>query len=273
MILKHSNTGSPITINHQQTIQTTGVQTEIRQDYNNSAVGTRTTQIQTGSTGLTIACDNAVNIASGSGTPIAISTVNATIGMNTGIGLTSVAPQLFTTSAVSSATVPQYVFQNNNSSTASYPAIKMDRPAATSVAGDTIATISTWADNYAGAPKEYVRISALAQNVGSAVTPTNVDGTLIFQTLVNDSFNTFISLNGSSQDVDIGKRLDMNGNSIATTTGNLVIDASASTGAGSIIFTPKVATGFIIMNNLPTSATGLPSGALWNNLGVLNIAP
>ena len=32
------------------------------------------------------------------------------------------------------------------------------------------------------------------------------------------------------------------------------------------------ATGNLIFKNLPTSAVGLPSGAVWNNLGVLNIA-
>jgi hypothetical protein len=30
-------------------------------------------------------------------------------------------------------------------------------------------------------------------------------------------------------------------------------------------------TGLLILNNLPSSATGLPTGALWNNGGVLNI--
>jgi hypothetical protein len=30
-------------------------------------------------------------------------------------------------------------------------------------------------------------------------------------------------------------------------------------------------TGFIIMTNLPTSSAGLPTGAIWNNGGVLNI--
>ena len=54
--------------------------------------------------------------------------------------------------------------------------------------------------------------------------------------------------------------------------GNLSISASASTGTGTITLTPK-SLGNLVFQNLPTSAVGLPSGAVWNNLGVLNIAP
>ena len=264
MILRHSDIGGPTTVGHSQTLETTGFQTSFTQAYSNTAVGNRTTQIITGPSGLTIACDNAVAISSGT----------------TGIGLTSVAPQLFTTSAVSSASVPQYVFQNNNANTTSYPAIKIDRTAPASLAGDTIGAISMWADNYANATKEYARISVVAQNVGSAGTPINVDGTVTFQVLVNDILNTYITMNGSTQDIDIGKRLDTNGNSVVTTSGDLSIDASVSSGTGNLsilskanlVLTPPAApSGYLIINNLPTTTAGLPANAVWNNSGILQI--
>lgn len=47
-----------------------------------------------------------------------------------------------------------------------------------------------------------------------------------------------------------------------TTAGDIIIDAKEAGGTGSII-----------MLHLPTSSAGLPSGALWNNSGVLNIVP
>lgn len=47
--------------------------------------------------------------------------------------------------------------------------------------------------------------------------------------------------------------------------GNLTLKAGTGTGTG--------VAGNIIILNLPTSAAGLPTGALWNNSGVLNIAP
>lgn len=46
--------------------------------------------------------------------------------------------------------------------------------------------------------------------------------------------------------------------------GNVVLAGGTGYGTGHA--------GYIIMSNLPTSAAGLPSGAIWNNGGVLNIA-
>jgi hypothetical protein len=103
----------------------------------------------------------------------------------------------------------------------------------------------------------------------------NHSGTLSFNCAIGGTDTKVLEINGTESQINAFKPLDMNGNNIITSAGNLTIDASGSTGAGntgSIHMTPKVG-GHIIMNNLPTSNAGLPSGALWNNLGVLNIAP
>jgi predicted methyltransferase MtxX (methanogen marker protein 4) len=41
--------------------------------------------------------------------------------------------------------------------------------------------------------------------------------------------------------------------------------------SGNITLAPNNLTGYLILNNLPTVATGLPSGAVWNDAGVLKI--
>ena len=64
--------------------------------------------------------------------------------------------------------------------------------------------------------------------------------------------------------------LDMNGNSVKTTTGNITIDASTSSGTGTITALLK-AGGNLIFTNLPTASAGLPAGAVWRNGTVLNI--
>jgi hypothetical protein len=188
---------------------------------------------------LAISSNQGVSMTAGGG---------ASIGMNNAIGLTSTNTQNFTTSQVGSATTPQYLFQNTHASNASYPAIKVDRTAPASATGDTIGSMSFWADNYAGATREFARMSVIAQQVGSAVTPTNIDGTFVFQTLVNDSFNTLLTLNGSSQQIEVGKEMDLNGNSITTASGNITLNASTSSGNGSIILTAKNTTGEIQLN-------------------------
>lgn len=47
--------------------------------------------------------------------------------------------------------------------------------------------------------------------------------------------------------------------------GNVVIAGGAGNGTGH--------GGYILLSGLPTSASGLPTGALWNNSGVVNVAP
>ena len=68
---------------------------------------------------------------------------------------------------------------------------------------------------------------------------------------------------GSSQ-------INMDGNAIITSAGDLIIDASPSAGVGNISAIIKSG-GNLILSNLPVSNPGI-SGAVWNNGGVLNIA-
>jgi hypothetical protein len=58
--------------------------------------------------------------------------------------------------------------------------------------------------------------------------------------------------------------LDLNNNALKSSSGNISIDASGSSGTGQVIITPKAGS-VIILNNLPTSATGLPAGAIWKD--------
>jgi len=120
----------------------------------------------------------------------------------------------------------------------------------------------------AGIKQEFARMEVTAQNVTTS--PANQDGTITFKTLVNGTFNTLLTLNGSSQEIEVGKNIDLNGNTINTSQSNLTITSAASSGTGTIILTPKVA-GNLIINNLPTSTVGLPANAVWNNSGILQI--
>ena len=89
---------------------------------------------------------------------------------------------------------------------------------------------------------------------------------------------TNISVNGTASNPIVSLKnpltaqLNIGTNAIVSSIGDIAVNASASAGTGNIVITPKIGA-YIIMTNLPTSAVGLPSGALWNNVGVLNIAP
>ena len=52
----------------------------------------------------------------------------------------------------------------------------------------------------------------------------------------------------------------------------LVLDANSQTGSWTIQGDVK-ATGRLILPGLPTTPSGLPPGAVWNNHGTLSVAP
>jgi len=116
--------------------------------------------------------------------------------------------------------------------------------------------------------REWARMEVVTRNV----TVGNEDGSISFWASLNGVSTEFLRINGADGDNNFLRPLDMNGSSILSTSGSLSISASASSGAGTITITPKPL-GNLIFQNLPTSAVGLPTGAVWNNLGVLNIAP
>lgn len=62
-------------------------------------------------------------------------------------------------------------------------------------------------------------------------------------------------------------------NVTVTTSNDTILTTLGSISANSVITSSKlqVSDGVVILRNLPTSSTGLPSGAVWNNGGVLNI--
>lgn len=158
--------------------------------------------------------------------------VNATIGLtNSGVGYTS---------------NPQLTLNNSNAtagSTTGVPSVEYYKSGRNAVAGDTIASQSFYGKDDAGTKTEFVRIETISQNVSSG---GNKDGSVIFKTLVNNSLNSILTLNGSSQEIEIGKPIDMNGQSIKSSSGNMDISTASSTGTGTITIAPKTLQSVII---------------------------
>ena len=165
-----------------------------------------------------------------------------------------------------------YTFENSSGFTTSCPSFKTTITGHSQVGATAyVFRQAHYAKNSSSTPVKYGGIDCI-----SGATDVGVHtGILAFNCAISGTSSTMLEINGKENQINAYKPLDMNGNNIVTSTGSLTINASGSTGAGStgsISMTPRVG-GYIIMNNLPTSATGLPSGALWNNSGVLNIAP
>jgi len=218
--------------------------------------------------------------------------------------------------------------KNGTAGTQGVVTIVFDKTGRNVVAGDIIGSQNYYALNYAGTTTEFARVEASVRNTGAG----NDDGSIAFSGLINGVMTEFFRVNGADSENNMFLPLDMNGQSIksssgnlafsstgssgggvivmtsktqspssqydfsflnsatnilahslsagwdffgrviTTSTGSLSLNASASSGTGTITLTPKVA-GNLIFQNLPTAVAGLPSGAVWNNLGVLSIAP
>jgi hypothetical protein len=225
--------------------------------YINSNTGIRL-QIDNGGAGaiyldenyLTIACEN-IHISSG---------IDFIIGCNaTGINVNQ------------QQDAPLVLYENdfpNAGFAVGVPTIEYYKSGRNTTAGDIICSQKFYAKNYNGVKTLFSKIEASVRNTSNG----NDDGAVgIFATL-NGVLSEFFRFNGADGENNTFYPIDLNNQAIKSSTGNINITANASTGTGNITLTPK-ATGSLILNNLPTSAVGLPTGAVWNNLGVLSIAP
>jgi hypothetical protein len=138
-------------------------------------------------------------------------------------------------SSANSVSVPTYTITNTNASTASYPAIKMDRPTPASVAGDVIGAISTWADDASGNSREWSRIQTKTENVSGG----NQDATLSIFNSVNGTVSETFNFNGGQNENNSFRPLDMNGNAIRTTSGDMSINSATSSGTGRMTLQSK----------------------------------
>jgi hypothetical protein len=169
------------------------------------------------------------------------------------------------------ASTPIFTLENSTAGANAGVAIETYKNQATAgTAGDEVFRLSMFGKNSGNNKEEYGRITCNIRDPNPST--AGADGSLQLAVPVGDAMTTFLDLNGNSNRVNCLRQLNIQNNDIISSGGDIHLNANASTGTGKVILQPKVGS-YIIMNNLPTSVVGLPSGAVWNNLGVLNIAP
>jgi hypothetical protein len=104
-------------------------------------------------------------------------------------------------------------------------------------------------------------------NGGFLIPLTSLKGTYLY----NNSGNSFIGVSGSGgvgvNTLTPSGAFHIKGSGATSATTSLLVQNSAGSNALQVR-DDRV----IIMAGLPTSSSGLPSGALWNNLGILSVA-
>jgi len=143
--------------------------------------------------------------------------------------------------------------------------IKTSKTGRNATTGDIVMSQQYNALNFNGVDTTFGKIECTA----TTATAGDTDGSLDFYSNINGVNQLVFRLNGADNENNSFRPFDLNGFALKTSTANLVIDASSSSGTGTISAILK-AGGNLIFTNLPTSNPGV-AGAVWNNLGVLNI--
>jgi hypothetical protein len=136
--------------------------------------------------------------------------------------------------------------------------------------GDVLFQQSVYGEDSFLNKQEYTRITHTIRDGTGGIE----DGSIEMGCVVNGSFNNFLQLNGNQNEVNCLKTLDMGGNTIRTSTGNITIDATAS--AGNILMSGSTLQ-FNTINIIPRqtystfafSVLGSPTSTILN-FGVLN---
>ena len=125
---------------------------------------------------------------------------------------------------------PCLILNNTNATGSVAMEIYKAKPTA-GLAGEQLFNQSVYGKDSANAKQEYTRITHTIRD------PTNgaEDGSIEFGAFVNGSFANFLQINGNENEINALRPLDMTGNNIRTTTGNMAINVASSVTAGAVL--------------------------------------
>jgi hypothetical protein len=103
--------------------------------------------------------------------------------------------------------------------------------------GDVLFQQSVYGEDSFLNKQEYTRITHTIRDITGGAE----DGSIEMGCFVNGSFANFLQLNGNQNEINCLKPLDMDGHNIRTSTGNLTIDTTGSSGSGNITIAGKSA--------------------------------
>jgi hypothetical protein len=131
---------------------------------------------------------------------------------------------------------PQLTLTNTNATGSVALEIYKDKPTA-GVAGDVLFNQSVYGKDSFLNKQEYTRITHTIRDGTGGIE----DGSIEFGCFVNGSFANFLQINGNQNEVNCLKPLDMGNNNITTSTGDMTIDTTGSSGSGNITIAGKSA--------------------------------
>jgi hypothetical protein len=179
--------------------------------------------------------NNLISITDTSTTATNVLDENGMTITNTGVGTAVLNPSALSISSNSTGggSFPMLALNQNNTSTGS-STIKMYKNISTN--GSAIGDLSFQANSTTATNQEYARISGTIRNNTTA----NLDGSISIQARVNNVLTEMIRVNGADNQIEIFQTMDLSANSaIVSSTGNIELNASASSGAGDVNITAR----------------------------------
>jgi hypothetical protein len=119
--------------------------------------------------------------------------------------------------------------------TTGVPSVEYFKSGRNAVATDVIASNNFYANNYAGTKTQFAKIEASVRNTASG----NDDGSIGMFATLNGVLSEFFRVNGADGENNSFYPIDMNNQAIKSSTGNLTLSATASTGNGDITLGAK----------------------------------
>jgi hypothetical protein len=190
------------------------------------------------------------------------------VTVQSGVGNATLGGASFTANQTATGGVndPVITLVNQNVATGNsgFPAMHFYKQGKLAAVNDVLGAQVYYGRDNTGAKTEFARIQTVVENSS----PGNYDGRLEVYTQVNGESQQVFNFNGGQNEVNSFRPFDLNGNALKTASGNLPIDARASTGTGSINVTPKTggdftvdcnSTGRILMSATPSNLFNLNS--------------
>ena len=182
-------------------------------------------------------------------------------GVNAKIALTD--------SGVGGSANPQLLLQNSNATagnTNGVSTMEYYKSGRNVVANDVIASQRFNANNYLGTKTPFGRIDCVATS-SSAI--AGDDGALDFYTCVNGTSSLVFRLNGADNENNSFRPFDLNGNNLKSSSGNMTIETTASSGTGTIALAPK--TGAVVDIQGDATLTGTRQTTFGGGTNITNV--
>jgi hypothetical protein len=196
--------------------------------------------------------------SAGTGTGALSSSSLTMISPTTGSSLYNAGSARISSANSTGAPTPILTLENSTAGASAGVAIETNKNGGAGVVGDEVFRLSMKGKNSGNTTAEYGRITC---NIRDPTTSgAGIDGGLILAVPVNNTMTSFLDLNGNNGRANCLVPLDMRTNSIVSTTGNITLDASSSSGTGAIALTTKAGTagsgaGLLLTGNTLTSGS------------------